>query len=215
VLATRSLLALLYPPQRINTDHRTSGYCASVAQFDEQRYVAFKLPTPDGEAHLAVLAYRLTHSTSCRDFGGRTIAMVIAIEPTAREQKMVTVSAAEMAQSLASTGRIALYGIYFDTNKADIKPESTPALEQIAALLKADPALKIMVVGHTDNVGTSAANLDLSKRRANAVVAALTGQYGAKAAQMEAAGMGMLSPVASNDSEEGRTKNRRVELVKK
>lgn len=214
--AGRSLLATLYPPERISAPFGSSGHCASHARINEQRYVAFKQPTPDGDAHLALLVYGFGKTSSaCKAFTDRTVAMVIAIEPKAREQKMVTVSAAEMAQSLASTGRIALYGIYFDTNKAEIKPESTPALEQIAALLKADPALKIMVVGHTDNVGTSAANMDLSKRRANAVVATLTGQYGAKAAQMEAAGMGMLAPVASNDLEEGRAKNRRVELVKK
>lgn len=211
------LLGTLFPYERVQAERKSAGHCASVTRLNEQRYVAFKLPTPDGDVHLAVLVYAVDakYDTQCQLFNGRTVAMVLAIEPKAREQKMVTVSASEMAQSLATTGRIALYGIYFDTNKTDIKPESKPALEQIALLLKSDPALKVIVAGHTDNVGTQAANLDLSQRRAAAVVAALSSQYGVKGAQMEAAGMGMLSPVASNDAEEGRAKNRRVELVKK
>lgn len=212
---TQGMLEKLYPQERVKAEDFTNGNCASTMGVAEQRFVAFSLPTPDGDAHLAVLAYTVEDDLYCKALNDRTVAMVVAIEPKAREQKMVTVSAAEMAKSLSGTGRIALYGIYFDTNKTDIKPESALALEQIAALLKGDPALKVFIVGHTDNVGSQAANMDLSKRRANAVVAALTSTYGAKAAQLEAAGVGMLSPLASNDDEAGRGKNRRVELVKK
>ncbi len=120
-----------------------------------------------------------------------------------------------MQSAIDSSGRIALYGIYFDTNKTDIKPESAAAIEQIAGLLKANLALKVFIVGHTDNVGTLAANTDLSKRRANAVINVLINQHRVNAAQMEAGGVGMLSPLASNADEAGRAKNRRVELVKK
>ncbi|HMB57582.1 MAG TPA: DUF4892 domain-containing protein [Arenimonas sp.] len=212
---TQGLLEKLYPHERVKAANFTNGNCASTMSISEQRYVAMKLPTADGDVTLAVLVYTVGNDLYCKALNDYTVAMVVAIEPKAREQKMVTVSAAEMARSLTNTGRIALYGLYFDTNKTDIKPESTPALEQIASLLKADPALKVYIVGHTDNVGTQGANLDLSKRRANAVVAALVSQYGVKGGQMEAAGIGMLSPLASNDGEDGRAKNRRVELVKK
>jgi outer membrane protein OmpA-like peptidoglycan-associated protein len=105
-------------------------------------------------------------------------------------------------------------GILFDTGKADVKPESDPALQEVSKLLKANPALKVYVVGHTDNVGGLAANIDLSKRRAASVVLSLTTQYGVSAAQLQAYGDGPYAPIASNDAEDGRALNRRVELVK-
>jgi outer membrane protein OmpA-like peptidoglycan-associated protein len=104
-------------------------------------------------------------------------------------------------------------GILFDTGKADVKPESAPALDEVAKLLKQNPKLKVYVVGHTDNVGALAANIDLSKRRAAAVMQALIAKYGIPAAQLQAYGDGPYAPIASNDSEDGRTLNRRVELV--
>ena len=103
----------------------------------------------------------------------------------------------------------------FDFNKANLKAESDSVLKRVLALLQQDPNLTLEVQGHTDNVGTNAANMDLSKRRANAVMSALTTRFSVNAGQMEAAGIGMLSPLASNGDEAGRSKNRRVELVKK
>ena len=102
------------------------------------------------------------------------------------QQQMVTVSANDMSKAIAATGRVALYGILFDTNKADVKPESKPALVEIDKLLKADPTLKLRVVGHTDNQGTLDANIGLSKRRAEAVNAALVAQYGIAASRLSA-----------------------------
>ena len=129
------------------------------------------------------------------------------------KQDMVSVSASEMSKAIASTGRIALYGILFDTAKADLKSESKPALEEIAKLLKSDASLKLRVVGHTDNQGVLESNIALSKRRAEAVTAALAGSYGVAANRLSAFGVADLAPVASNSGEEGRAKNRRVELV--
>ena len=114
---------------------------------------------------------------------------------------------------MAATGRVALYGILFDTGKADVKPESKPALEEIAKLLKSDSNLKLRVVGHTDNQGSLDGNIALSKRRAESVNAALVGQYGISGQRLSAFGVADLAPVASNAQEEGRSKNRRVELV--
>jgi len=175
----------------------------------------FGVPGANSVPYPGVYVYNVKDGLYCKAFNDRTMAMIIAIEPKAREQKMVTVTAADMQKAIDSTGRIALYGIYFDTNKTDIKPESDAAIGQIAELLKANAGLKVFIVGHTDNVGSNAANMDLSKRRANAVMATLTARHGVNAAQMEAAGIGMLSPLASNEDEAGRAKNRRVELVKK
>ena len=127
-------------------------------------------------------------------------------------QKIVA-DAASMAQSIKSKGKVEVYGIYFDTGKAEIKPESEQALAQIAKLLQDLPDLKLYVVGHTDHVGGIDANLKLSKERAEAVVRALVQKYGADASRLQAFGVGLLAPVESNQTEEGRAKNRRVELV--
>jgi len=126
----------------------------------------------------------------------------------------VVADAAGMKGDLKSTGHVAIYGIYFDTNKSEVKPESKAALEEIAKLLKQDPALKLKVVGHTDGTGQMDANMKLSQARGEAVVKALVGEYGIAAGRLKGYGVGPLAPVSSNDTEEGRAKNRRVELVK-
>lgn len=126
----------------------------------------------------------------------------------------IEANAEVFANDLKNTGRTAIYGIYFDTGKADVKPESSAALEEIAKLLKAEPSLKVFIVGHTDNVGTLDANMKLSQARADAVVTTLEKTHGVAAARMKGYGCGPYAPVASNDAEEGRAKNRRVELVK-
>ena len=129
-------------------------------------------------------------------------------------QQHVTADAASFANDIRSTGHVAVYGIYFDTGKSDLKPESAPALEEMAKLLKADPALRIWVVGHTDSTGIVDSNMRLSQARAEAVVGALTGKHGIAAARLKGYGVGPLAPVATNDTEEGKAKNRRVYLVK-
>lgn len=125
----------------------------------------------------------------------------------------VVANADAMSTSIASTGRIALYGIYFDTDKAILKPESEPTLTEITALLEANPALKLFVVGHTDTVGQFAHNVQLSQNRAASVVQALVAKHGIAASRLVPFGCGPTVPVAPNSSEEGRGKNRRVELV--
>lgn len=140
-------------------------------------------------------------------------AAVDIIEVKAMTQNMVTVKAEEMSKSITTSGRIALYGILFDFNKAEIKPASKTTLEEIAKMLKAEPTLALHVVGHTDNVGSYEFNLGLSKKRAEAVVAALAAEYGISASRLTANGVANLAPVAVNTTEEGRAKNRRVELV--
>ena len=104
-------------------------------------------------------------------------------------------------------------GLYFDTGKAILKPESKPTLDKINQVLKADPSLKIYIVGHTDNTGNFANNMQLSQERAKAVMAALIKDYGIDVARLSAQGVASLSPLASNSSEFGKAKNRRVELV--
>jgi outer membrane protein OmpA-like peptidoglycan-associated protein len=142
---------------------------------------------------------------------GMFIAMNI-IEKEGMKQE-VTIDAAAMAQGLTDAGEVAIYGIYFDTGKSDLKLESEPALDEIAKLLKGNPTLKVFIVGHTDMVGDPAANVKLSQARAQAVVTALVTKNGIAAARLTPFGAGPYAPVASNKTEEGRAKNRRVELV--
>ncbi len=192
----------------------SNGRCALDRPISDQRYTTARIPQANGEAWIAIHTYQLVDDLYCKALNGRTIAVIHILEPKARDQKMVVVSADAMAKSLGASGKIALYGIFFDTNKTDIKPESAPTLAEIAALMKADSKLAVLIVGHTDSVGGFDYNVDLSKRRAEAVTALLAKSYGVPPARLRAAGVGMMAPSASNDAEEGRARNRRVELVK-
>jgi len=136
---------------------------------------------------------------------------VTIVEKQAMKQDMV--SADTWRDEIQATGHTAVYGIYFDTDKAELKPDSDPALQEIAVLLKKDGTLSIRVVGHTDSTGDFAHNVALSEARAKTVVAALTARFGIAAARLSAHGVGPLAPVASNRTEDGKAKNRRVELV--
>jgi outer membrane protein OmpA-like peptidoglycan-associated protein len=130
-----------------------------------------------------------------------------------KEAMKQDVTASSMLDALNREGHIALY-INFDTGKSTIKPESKPIIEQIIRMMKLNPELKISVEGHTDNVGNPKSNKTLSDERAKAVVAAIVSQD-IDAKRLSALGHGQDKPIADNKTEEGRAKNRRVELVKK
>ncbi|MGA8672759.1 MAG: OmpA family protein [Terracidiphilus sp.] len=142
------------------------------------------------------------------------LAELVVVAPQQMEKNMAFVNAGEMSRSLADSGKIALYGIYFDTDKDSLRPDSQATLQEIAKLLTDNRSLKVSVVGHTDNQGKPDYNLELSRRRAAAVVRELTSKYGIAADRLNSFGCGFYAPVASNDTEAGKAKNRRVELVK-
>ena len=144
---------------------------------------------------------------------GRALAELVVITPDVLQDKMIFVNADEMKKAMRESGKIALYGLYFDTDKDNLRTDSEPTLKEIAKLLMNEPSLRVRVVGHTDNQGKPDYNLDLSRRRAANVVRELTGKHGVDAARLDSFGCGLYAPVASNESEEGRAKNRRVELV--
>lgn len=121
----------------------------------------------------------------------------------------------KLYDALSETGRVATQGIYFDTGSDRIRPESSPTLKEIAAMMKEHSDLALLIEGHTDNVGNAASNQTLSEKRAAAVKAILVADYGVDAARLETAGLGSTKPAGSNDTPEGRQTNRRVELVKK
>ncbi len=130
-----------------------------------------------------------------------------------KEMEKGLIKAKDIYETIKTEGKVAIYGIYFDFDKADIKPESKPALEEIAKFLKEHPEIKLYIVGHTDNIGKLEYNMELSKKRAEAVVKELVEKYGIKKDRLMGFGVGPLAPVAPNSTEEGRAKNRRVELV--
>jgi outer membrane protein OmpA-like peptidoglycan-associated protein len=137
---------------------------------------------------------------------------------TVRETTMnqeIVVSADEIKKTLFLEGKVAFYGILFDIDKAIIKPESSPTLSEISNFLKANTKTSVFIVGHTDNAGSFDHNINLSKERAAAVVNELISKYGVNKTQLNAQGVGPLSPVAPNDKEDGKAKNRRVEIVLK
>ena len=134
------------------------------------------------------------------------------VEETTMSQE-VFADAETLAQDIRDTGHASIYGIYFDFDKADVKPESEPALKEIEKLLQQDTGLKLYVVGHTDNVGEFSYNMNLSQARADAVVKKLVTNHGISADRLKPHGVGPLAPVSSNKTEDGQALNRRVELV--
>ncbi len=173
-------------------------------------------------AERALLAHRSDNAGEVQVFlhgvedtaNKRTLLYQQIVEGAALQLDQVKVlQADELQQSLDRLGHVAIPGVYFDTGKADIKPESDAALVEMAKLLKGDADLKVYIVGHTDNVGSLDANVALSDARAKAVVKALSVSHHIDAARLAAKGVASLAPVASNADEAGRARNRRVEIV--
>lgn len=163
-------------------------------------------PGPGGTTYVMVAISDYPEFQRVRQF-------VQIVEPAVLDGGKVTVDTRAIQEGLQRDGKVALYGVSFDTNKAVIREQSAEQLEQMAKALQAQPKMKVFIVGHTDDQGEFDANLALSQKRAQAVVDALAGKYGIAASRMSARGVANLAPVASNASDEGRAKNRRVELV--
>ncbi len=167
--------------------------------YDEGRYVSGNVVKNGREAWVVVEGF---------NDGGNYSLTIVEVEAMVQE-----VTAGEMLNALNRDGFIALY-INFDTGKADIKPEAEATVAQIVSLLQENADLKVSIEGHTDNVGTAAANKALSEARAKSVMGAVV-RGGVDGARLSAVGWGQEKPVADNRTEDGRAKNRRVEIVKK
>ncbi len=166
------------------------------------RYLAGKLVTQKGTAYIAIMVGRRRHN-------------IHVVEVKEMEGGLVTVNAAALAEGIEREGRIIVEGIFFDTGKASLKTDSKAALDEVAKLMTQLPKLVVYVVGHTDDTGNYEMNMNLSQNRAKAVVKALTDDYGIAAERMSGHGVGPLSPAATNRSEPGRSRNRRVVLVER
>lgn len=177
----------------------------------EQQFLAAKLARPEGDVYVSLYVVRN------RSGGGpnrdRAVAQLDVIEVKKMEERMVVTDASTMQREISTEGRVAVYGILFDFDKDTPRPDSKPQLDEIAKLLRSMPALKVLIVGHTDAKGSLEYNRSLSERRARAVVEALVRDYGIDRSRLTPVGVGMAAPVATNRTEEGRSKNRRVEIV--
>lgn len=211
----QGLINHLYGLEDIPEKLFSPGYCVMNAKIAEQRYALLRAERNGAPVHLAIFAGIIGADSTCQAFNGRTAAFVTVVEGKPREQNMETITKEKIEGDIAATGRIALYGILFDTDQATIKPESEPQLAEIAAFLNANPAAEFLVVGHTDNQGAIDYNLGLSDRRAKAVIAALAARHGVQATQLIGVGVGMAAPAATNVDEAGRALNRRVEIVQR
>ncbi len=181
--------------------------------YNDQRFLAAKLTRPEGTAYVSLYIVKAYNIGGAKK--DNVYVQLDIIETAEMESGMVTVDAEAMGKGLDAEGHIAIYGIFFDSGSDKVKPASDEALGEIAKLMKARPDLKLLVVGHTDNQGKLDYNMDLSKRRAAAVVKALTKSHGIGAARLTPAGVAFLAPVASNQGDAGRAQNRRVELVER
>ncbi|QDQ25931.1 DUF4892 domain-containing protein [Chitinimonas arctica] len=170
-------------------------------------FVSARLKRPAGDVYAAIF---VTPGYAGAEQAG-VFQFVLETKPV--DTGLVKIDAGALKQGLAGSGKIALYGIYFDTGRAELKPESAPQLEEMAKLLRQNAKLRVFVVGHTDNQGGFDANLALSQKRAEALVATLVREFGIDAKRLQARGVANLAPLQTNADEAGRAKNRRVELV--
>ena len=170
-------------------------------QYEHQRYTTLKVSKDGKEVWVQV------------DTAWNRGYYLTIVEKQAMIQEVVA-SAELFKTGLSASGHVEVPGIFFDTGKAELKPESDAAIAEVARLLQTDATLRVFVVGHTDNVAALDLNLRLSQARAEAVVQALVGKHGIAAGRLIGRGVGPLAPVASNGAEEGRARNRRVELVR-
>jgi len=182
----------------------------------DARYFLAKLPDPEGAVYASVYTALHTLPDGHEELAGHPITLLQIVEekPMAAGMVQVNLNAKAMAEDLDKTGKIRLYGIHFDTDKATIKPTSESTLSEIALLLKQHPELNLAVVGHTDATGSLEHNRELSQKRAEAVVEYLKSEHGISGDRLDPYGVGPLAPADTNETEQGRAANRRVELIK-
>ncbi|MEZ5041704.1 MAG: OmpA family protein [Saprospiraceae bacterium] len=170
-------------------------------------YIAAKLERPTGNVYVAIAVYQHTSE--------EVVALVDIVEEAPLEDHKISVDADYIAREIDQKGVVALYGIYFDFDKATIQASSEPELKAIADYLKQHADVNLYIVGHTDMKGSLSYNLSLAEKRAQAVADALVNNYNISRDRLEGKGVGPLSPKSNNLTEEGRQQNRRVELVRK
>lgn len=171
------------------------------------RYLLAKLSRPEGAVYVGI---------AIAEHNRGNHAFIRVVETKDMDGgKIGFIGADDMQKAIDEKGRVSLYGIHFDFDRDTVRDDSKPTLDEIARLLRTDPSLRLSVVGHTDAKGAADYNRELSQRRAANVRSALVATYAIDATRLESRGAGAAEPVATNDDEEGRARNRRVELVRR
>jgi len=196
--------------RRIPTPLNAPAFYNSPIYYKNQSYWHATVEGSDSNYRVSVYSAERPSSK----WKGQHFVHLEIVESSVFESALEFVNAKEINQQIASEGRVALYGIQFDFDSAKLMPESSSTIGEIAKALADDPDLSLYVVGHTDNEGSLQYNRNLSSQRAESVVDRLVSVHGVDPERLEPIGVGPVAPVASNDSEEGRALNRRVELVK-
>ena len=172
---------------------------------DDVRYLTAELQRDNRKVDVGLMV--------AKNGGNPAGVLLQVIENGQMQTDQVTVDSAAMSKGLQSEGKIALYGLQFGTDSANLRADSDATLKQMSELLHQQPKLKVYIVGHTDNSGSLEHNVTLSQRRAESVVKALAARFGIAPERLSAMGLASYSPVASNHEEAGKAKNRRVEMV--
>lgn len=183
--------------------------------YAEQRYLAARKPGSGGSGDAYVALYVVLNKAGGGVNRNRPIIALDVIELEAMEERMVVLDREALKGELGTDGFVNVYGILFDHDQATLRADSAPQMAEIAGLLSAEPGLEVLIVGHTDATGGFDYNMDLSRRRAATVVDALVAEHGIARARLTPFGVGMTAPVATNQTDEGRSLNRRVVLVRR
>ncbi len=197
-----------------NLHRKNRGLATNVVSYNKfptgmSEFLTARITAPDKEYYLTIASGR-GHSAARQ--ADRTYFEIVTLEVESMELGMVTMDA--LREGIAAYGKTPVYNIHFETGSAEVRPESAEALKIISEFMKQNPSERFFVVGHTDNVGDYDMNHDLSYARANAVVGRLIDEYGVDMNQIKPVGVGPASPILSNSTEEGKARNRRVEIVK-
>lgn len=171
---------------------------------EDGRYLSAKLTRAEGDVYASIITSRAA---------GKLRIRLTVVETKPMETDLIQYTPQAMSDDIRTTGRAVLYGVLFDINKTEPTAASAPTIANMAQVLQKNPALKLLVVGHTDRVGTYEYNINLSQRRAESIVNQLVGQHQISAGRLKAVGVGYAAPVSTNQTDEGKAKNRRVELV--
>lgn len=210
--------------KRLNSNIKTINKMYSIQSYHKgSRYWLAEVESDTASYTVSVYSASAAHksendkNTSLKEglSVGQTFLHIDIIESSSFKSDLEVVEASKIQQSISEKGHIALYGLLFDTGKDRLKEESKPALTEIAKALTTDKNLNVYVVGHTDNVGSLPSNQQLSERRAASIVNSLVNEFGIAPSRLIPIGVGLAAPISTNDTEEGRSLNRRVELVKR
>jgi outer membrane protein OmpA-like peptidoglycan-associated protein len=193
-------------------DDYSGDHSKNVFVGKDQSYFLARLPQDNGNMYVS--AHTLLSEWADEDNQPVTLLQILEEKPMENGKVNVEINAQAMAEDIDEKGSVRIYGIHFDTDKATIKENSESTLAEIASLLEQKQKLKLGVVGHTDATGGMEHNMDLSVQRAEAVVEALVKSHGISGERLTPYGVGPLAPVANNEDEDGRARNRRVELIK-